>query len=163
MIKYRLCPITLVTLGMLVSSDLLADNIDFTLEVVYQKPVCHIKGEHGEHQITVQFGDMPMNKLDGQQYIKAIPFSLDCEENVGPIGLTLLGNASPQGGLAVTGNPQDGLELALLVDGKPSLNTPFPVEPGRVPLLQAVPQRLTGAPLKIGHFTASASIQVEYL
>lgn len=125
-------------------------------------PPCTISGGK---KIDVDFGDrVGVNKVDGQNYRQTIDYSITCEPGALPwqMTLTLKGGISFERAALQTNKPDLGIRV-YQNDTPFIINTPLNIVPGNLPLLEAVPVVKPGATLTEGAFSATATLQADYL
>lgn len=150
--------------GMLLSPWLIAaENMTFHGTLI-EHPPCKING--GE-PVEIDFGEVGVNKVDGQNYAQTFTVMYDCEGTSTDKVLRYLGAATTFDTAAVQSNITDfGIQLQHKKDG---VVTPFVV--GSVlPIpsylgsstFVATPVKKAGAELSEGAFTSAATLQLEY-
>lgn len=150
--------------GMLLSPGLTAaDNMTFHGTLI-EYPPCKING--GE-PVEIDFGEVGVNKIDGQNYAQTFTIKYDCEGTSTDKVLRYLGAATTFDTAAVQSNIADfGIQLQHKKDG---VATPFVV--GSVLSIPsylgastfvATPVKKVGADLSEGAFTSAATLQLEY-
>ncbi|CAI8791646.1 fimbrial protein [Pseudomonas serboccidentalis] len=155
--------ITLLLIGMFVREPLLAaENTHFQGSLI-EPPPCTI---NDGQTIDVDFGDrLGINKIDGINYLQSVNYTVKCEEGAGAwdMSLTVSGVATSFDKAAVQTNKKQ-LGLRLLQDGKPFiLDTPIPIDPEHLPVLEVVPvQQPDAGALTEGAFEATATLQTDY-
>ncbi|MES3576150.1 fimbrial protein [Enterobacter cloacae] len=136
-----------------------------TVKVTVLAGPCKI---NNNNPIDVDFGDdMLTTRVDGNNYLKTINYTLDCSEakndalkmqisgDVAPFDKNIL--RTPEASNA------DNLGIKLLHNGTSwPLNDWFNFKKGEHPVLQAVPVKAPGSTLKAGTFSASATLTVDY-
>ncbi|MBH3084210.1 fimbrial protein [Serratia bockelmannii] len=124
-------------------------------------PPCTI---NGGKKMDVDFGDrVGVNKVDGERYRQTIGYSVDCEPGALPwqMTLTLKGNASFERAALQTNKPDLGIRI-YQNDTPFIINTPIPISPSHLPVLEAVPVAKPGMTLTEGAFSATATLQADY-
>lgn len=156
--------ILVLTGGMLLSPLLTAaDNMTFHGTLI-EYPPCKING--GE-PVEIDFGEVGVNKIDGQNYAQTFTIKYDCEGTSTDKVLRYLGTATTFDTAAVQSNIADfGIQLQHKKDG---VATPFVV--GSVLPISSylgastfvvTPVKKVGADLSEGAFTSAATLQLEY-
>lgn len=138
--------------------DSLAVNFHGTLK---KKP-CRIDNDR---DIEVHFGNVGINKVDGQRYLQPVPYTLTCDEvNASwTLMLSLKGTVAGFETTALKTNAT-GLGIRILKDGKPmEINKPVAISYTSPPTLQAVPVQQSGVTLPEQDFSATATLMAEYL
>ncbi|MBP2169257.1 type 1 fimbria pilin [Erwinia toletana] len=161
--QYRLGCWTLLLCITLIQSATHAESVAVNFRgTLIEPPACTI---NGGQRIDIEFGNVRDELIDGQNYIQAINYQLNCPDAPAPLILTL----SIQGGLAefdptaVNTNLRE-LGIRVLHDGIPlEINTPIMLDITRPPLLQAVPVKRNGTTLSPGRFAAVATLYAGYL
>lgn len=150
--------------GMLLSPWLAAaENMAFHGTLI-EHPPCKING--GE-PVEIDFGEVGVNKVDGQNYAQTFRIMYDCEGTSTDKMLRYLGTATAFDTAAVQSTiPEFGIQLRHQKDGA---ITPFAVGSVlAIPAYQgssqfiATPVKNAGAELQEGAFTAAATLQLEY-
>ncbi|MEL5640081.1 fimbrial protein [Serratia ureilytica] len=127
-------------------------------------PVCTI---YNGQKIDIDFGEkVGVNKVDGNNYLQKVNYSLSCEPGVAgmALGLTLSGAASGFDKAALQTNMPDLAIRLQLQDGTPfELNKRLDITLASPPELYAVPIKRPGAELKSGAFSVTATLLADYL
>ncbi|OKB66581.1 hypothetical protein BHU62_11975 [Serratia marcescens] len=137
------------------------DERQVTFHGTLKKKPCHISGDR---DINVHFGNVGINKVDGQKYLQPVPYTLTCEEVNPGWALLLSVKGTPTGfdksALATNAN---GLGIRILQNGKPlDINQALPITYGSPPVLQAVPVQQPGVTLPEQDFSTTATLMAEY-
>jgi len=127
-------------------------------------PPCTLNG--GE-PVEIDFGEVGVNKVDGQNYAQTFTVVYECEGTTTDMVLRYLGVVTSFDAAAVQSNiPEFGIRLQHQKDGT---ITPFEVGSTlAIPSYQgssqfiAAPVKNAGVELQEGAFTAAASLQLEY-
>lgn len=126
-----------------------------------RKKPCHVAGGQ---DINVMFGNIGINRVDGQRYLRPVPYTLICDEV----------NKAWTLGLSVKGIPADfestalktgvaGMGIRILQNGKPlQINAVIPVNYQNPPVLQAVPVKEDGAVMNEQDFSVTATLVAAY-
>ncbi|AKG72534.1 hypothetical protein WN53_09055 [Serratia fonticola] len=125
-----------------------------------RKP-CHIDNDG---DIYVHFGNVGINKVDGQHYIQPIPYTLTCEEPDPSLTLLLyvMGTQSSFDSSALKTNA-NGLGIQILQNGTPlDINKALTINYSNPPTLQAVPVKQGGVKLPKQNFSVTATLLAEY-
>ncbi|WP_454877357.1 fimbrial protein [Serratia inhibens] len=119
---------------------------------------------NGNQIIEVNFGnDLVTTRVDGSRYMKTLDYTLTCKNNTSnAIKMKFQGNATAFNNSALQTEQAD-LGVELRANGQPMpinnwLNFTYPNKP----LLQAVPVKRDGGVLKVGDFSAGATLMVDY-
>ncbi|CAI8882208.1 Pilus assembly protein [Pseudomonas sp. IT-232MI5] len=142
-----------------------ADNMQFT-GTLLARPVCAVSDKG--RRIDVSFGNLAVSRIDGERYLKPIPYQISCPGAV--IGaswrmrLTLKGVPAVFEPKALQSSVSDlGIKLMLggteLIPNQPRY---IQVIPTALPLLEAVPIKLAGSDLPSIDFYASALLLAEF-
>lgn len=123
---------------------------------------------NNNNPIDVDFGnDMLTTKVDGNNYLKTINYTLDCSEAKNEaLKMLISGDVAPFDKNALR-TPEsintDNLGIKLLHNGSTwPLNSWYNFKKGELPVLQAVPVKAPGSVLQAGAFSGSATLTVEY-
>ncbi|HIE1345157.1 TPA: fimbrial protein [Serratia marcescens] len=140
-------------------------NTDVTYSgTLLDAPPCSLNG--GE-PIEIDFGEVGVNKVDGQNYAQTFTVIYECEGTTTDMVLRYLGAKTTFDTAAVQSNiPDFGIRLQHQKDG---VITPFELGSTlAIPSYQgssqfiAAPVKNAGAELQEGAFTAAAALQLEY-
>ena len=144
----------------------MADNIELSVTLM-ARPVCTVSDKGA--RMDVRFGNLAINRIDGEQYRKAIPYQINCPgastRTSWRMRLTLKGNPAgfePNKALE-TSVPDLGIKV--MFDGTalaPEQPRLVQITPTAVPLLEAVPVKRAGGELPGIGFTASALLLAEF-
>jgi type 1 fimbria pilin len=150
--------------GMLLAPWLVAaENMTFHGTLI-EHPPCEING--GE-PVEIDFGEVGVNKVDGQNYAQTFTIMYDCEGFSTDLVLRYMGATTTFDTAAVQSNIADfGIQLQ---HQKDSTITPFVVGT-TIPIpsylggstFVATPVKKVGAELSEGAFTSAATLQLEY-
>ncbi|MEB6083372.1 fimbrial protein [Serratia marcescens] len=171
LLSFTLAATTTVTSALTLSVVLLASQVGWaataTVTVkgtVIAKPKCEI---NGGQDIFVSFNELITTKIDGDKYGKRpIPYEVSCSGNMsGNAGLlkVSLRGLSPDFGDGLLRTNNNDLAIKLLQENGQQLklnawiNFTYPFTPA----LSAVPVKRSGATLKGGDFSSSATLLVE--
>lgn len=140
-----------------------AENMAFHGTLIDSPPCTINKGE----PVEIDFGDVGVNKVDGQNYAQTFTIMYDCEGLSTNMVLRYLGTATTFDTAAVQSNITNfGIQLQHQKDG---VTTPFVVgNVLRIPsylggsTFVATPVKKAGAELQEGAFTSAATLQLEY-
>ncbi|ELY2794286.1 fimbrial protein [Cronobacter dublinensis] len=116
--------------------------------------------------IDVNFGDVGVNKVDGNNYKQAIPYSIDCKgaNDNSPVDLMMSGTAVSFDNAAVK-TSVSGLGIQIQLNGQPmQLNKPFHTTLAAVQSLSmsGVPVKEAATVLTEQPFTATATLTANY-
>jgi type 1 fimbria pilin len=126
--------------------------------ILLAAPPCII---NNNQPIDVNFGDnLNISKIDGNNFIKPVDYSVTCNGSSNDMKLSIEGNATDFDAAALQTNMRD-LGVELQHDGNKvnvgeAINFTWPT----LPALQAVPVKRTGATLSPGEFSAGATLVV---
>lgn len=139
-----------------------ADNLKFHGTLI-APPNCTISNDQ---TIEIEFGNVLINKIDGTNYAKDVPYTITCDSTVRDdsmaMTLTLSGSATSFNQAAI-GTTVTGLGIEIQQDNQPfTLGSTIPVNEQSIPKLKAVPVKQSGVALQEGDFDATATLQVEY-
>ncbi|TCZ22839.1 fimbrial protein [Pantoea agglomerans] len=126
-----------------------------------RKKPCHVAGGQ---DINVQFGNIGINRVDGQRYVKPVPYTLTCDEvnKAWSLGLSIKGIPAGFESTALKTSVA-GLGIRILQNGKPlQINAVIPVNYQNPPVLQAVPVREEGTVLSEQDFSLTATLVAVY-
>ncbi|MCT4715249.1 fimbrial protein [Enterobacteriaceae bacterium H18W14] len=132
-----------------------------TVHVKVESSPCEIN--NGE-VISVDFGDDLLTTLiDGNEYKKAISYSLDCSQGASDaLKIKISGSAAAFDNAVLQTNQQD-LGIALFSNSQPlPLNEWLNFDRNSQPLLMAAPVKSPGSHLKGGAFSAVATMMIDY-
>lgn len=135
-------------------------NVAFNGTLI-EPPPCTI---NGGSTIEVDFKEVGISKVDGEQYRQPVNYTITCSTDTLPweMILTVQGTATPFEASAVQSSVVD-LGIKLLQNGIPlELNKPLVITPSSPPVLEAVPIKRPGSTLSPGGFTASATLLANY-
>lgn len=115
--------------------------------------------------IEIHFGEIGVNKIDGNNYKQSIPYTVVCDDpstTTQTLTLSMNGSGSSfdQNGVETS---VSGLAIRLFKDGSPmELNKPFAITYSAPPVLEAAPEKDVSAHLTAQNFTAAATLLAEY-
>lgn len=138
------------------------DSQQVSFHGTLRKKPCHIAGDQ---DINVHFGNVGINKVDGQKYMQPVPYTLTCDEvNASwSLMLSVKGTAAGFENTALKTNAS-GLGIRILQNGKPmEINKAMAITYASPPTLQAVPVQQSGVTLPEQDFSATATLMAEYL
>ena len=130
------------------------------------RPLCTVSDKGG--RLDVRFGNLAINRIDGEQYRKAIPYQINCPgastRTSWRMRLTLKGNPAVFEPKALQSSVPDlGIKVLLggaeLIPGEPKF---MQITPTALPLLEAVPVKFKDSELPSIDFTASALLLAEF-
>ena len=143
----------------------MADNIELSVTLM-ARPVCTVSDKGA--RMDVRFGNLAINRIDGEQYRKVIPYQINCPgastSTSWRMRLTLKGNPAGFEPEALQSSVPD-LAIKVLLGGTeliPEQPRFVQINPTAVPLLEAVPVKLTGSEFASIDFTASALLLAEF-
>ncbi|MCU9948900.1 fimbrial protein [Pseudomonas sp. PDM13] len=128
---------------------------------VVERPQCVI---NGNKPIEVDFGEIVVSRIDGNNYRTPITYGLDCKGTEGRrLALTLAGTAAAFDSAALR-TTAEGLGIRLYADDQLlEVNSgSHAFDNQATPALYAVPVKQDDARLQGGAFTAGATLKVEY-
>lgn len=140
-----------------------AENMQFHGALV--APPCTISGGK---TIEVPFGDnLGVNKIDGTNYKKPVPYTVDCESGYAVNNLAIIVDSTAPAifdSSAVQTNKQ-GLGIRILVDGSAVTFAQRIVvsDPASPPMIEAVPVQDQSVTLTEGAFSATMTLRTDYL
>ncbi|KAB8312815.1 fimbrial protein [Erwinia endophytica] len=141
-------------------ADQTGDSVKVTMHGILKRRPCHISNDQ---VIEISFGNVGVNKIDGERYKQPISYQLECEDPDATAALimTLKGTQTSFNTSAIT-TSVSGLGIELLQNGSPAtLNQGFTIDYNSPPTLEAVPVS-SGATLQEGTFSATATLLAEY-
>ncbi|HGL4620258.1 TPA: fimbrial protein [Citrobacter koseri] len=161
--------ITLVILSFTTNYDVHADTDMNFHGTLIEAPPCTI---NNDADVFIEFGDtLGVGKIDGINYRKTVDAPIICElgASLDNLNIVFSGNPTSFDASAVvaiqenSGNQTD-LGIRIFCNGAPvTFNESIPVDPLSPPDIEAVPVKMSGASLSEGHFSAIATIRLEYL
>ncbi|HFF8948033.1 fimbrial protein [Serratia marcescens] len=141
-----------------------AENMSFR-GTLLEYPPCEI---NGGQPVEVNFGDVGVNKIDGEGDAQTFSITFDCEGTGTNKLLRYLGNAASFDSAAVQSNiPNFGIRLAhrsregIISAFEVGSTLPIASYAGSSTFI-ATPVKKAGATLQEGAFTAGATLQLEY-
>ncbi|HEY3983525.1 fimbrial protein [Cedecea sp.] len=128
-------------------------------------PVCRVENVGGG-DIHVDFGDdININRLNGSNYRKSVPYTVNCDKDgqQWPLRLRFEGSTNIWDSQALaTSDPNLGIRLALSGVGV-EFGIDIPVaDSNNLPVMTAVPVRNAAVEPAEGQFTATANLLAEY-
>lgn len=148
--------------GILVIAPLMTGAVTstVTVQVTVLEPPCVI---NDDRPIEVDFGEVMTTRVDGVNYRRPVDYTLLCSKAFSnAIKLQVQGNGASFDRTVLHTN-KAGLGIGLRHgDNKLPVNNWLNFTYPNAPALWAVPVRQSGATLKGGEFTASATLQVAY-
>lgn len=114
--------------------------------------------------IEVDFGDVGVKRVDGVEYRKGVPYTINCSAAILPWMLKLSVNGIPtafDGAAVQTSVPALGIRI-FQNDAPFPLNTPMDIVLSAPPTLEVVPVKQPGATLAPASFAAVATLLAEY-
>lgn len=141
-----------------------AVNTNFTGTLI-GAPACRISSGP---TIDVDFGNVGINRVDGANYRKPMPYTIQCDpvvQGTWSLMLTLVqtGQTFPDGDGASLSTDVTGLGIKAYAGGQPfKLNTPRLINPGNPPALEVVPVKTAGVTLPERSFAATATLVAAY-
>lgn len=158
--------ILLIMLNALLLSPAEAQNgsADMTMHgTLVAPPPCKVN--EGQN-IDIDFGDVGINKIDGNNYRKGLNYTITCDPSSGSWNMYLMMTGVPvnfdSDGATINSNI-NGLGVKIWIGNNPfTLNTLIPVSPTNLPVLEAVPIKDTAATLNEGAFQAVATLVAIY-
>ncbi|MBE0150343.1 fimbrial protein [Serratia sp. PL7] len=133
-----------------------------TVTVTVQAAPCEI---NGGQPIEVDFGDdLITTRVDGHNYRKPVPYSLDCQGATSNAMTLEIQGTSAGFGFNVLGTDKANLGIAMMLsDGQPiPINSPIRFTYPNVIGLAAVPVKFPGTTPQAGGFSAGAVLKVGY-
>lgn len=143
-----------------VSADQQGDTLKVKIHGVLKRIPCVI---NNNKVITIDFGNVGVNKIDGENYKQKINYTLECEDRdeTASLMMTLLGAQTSYNPGAINTNVT-GLGIEIKQNGTPvTINKSFIIDFDNPPVLEAVPVS-SGATLNEGAFNATATLLAEY-
>lgn len=156
-----LLALTIVFLSAPARADATGDSLDVTFHGTLKRKPCQISNDQ---DINVHFGNVGVNKVDGQNYLQSVPYTLTCDDADASetLLMTLKGTQSGFENTAL-GTNADGLGIRILEDGTPmEINKAIPISYTNPPVLQAVPVQQSGVTLPEQDFSVTATLLAEY-
>lgn len=137
------------------------DSRSVTFHGTLKSKPCYIDDDG---DIYVHFGNVGVNKVDGEHYIQDVPYTLRCEDanSSETLKMSLKGS---QAGFEESALQTDvnGLGIRILRDGEPlKINDAIAINYEKPPKLQAVPVQQSGVALTARDFSATATLLTEY-
>lgn len=128
---------------------------------VVAPPPCVI---NGDRPIEVNFDEVVTTRVDGYNYIREVPYSVQCTgATSNDMVMQIQGTTANFGSDNVLATNQPNLGIALLNSGNAQpLNSDFSFTYPNLPVLKAVPVGSPGSTLQAGAFSAAATMKVYY-
>lgn len=145
------------------ADDITANDINFSGTLVDTLP-CEI---NDGQPVEIDFGDVGVNKVDGQNYQQPFKLTYVCEGTAVDMVLRYMGVATTFDNSAVQSNiPDFGIRLQHTKNGVVTAldvgsTLPIPSYVGSSSFI-ATPVKKADAELQEGHFTAAATLRLEY-
>lgn len=155
---------SLVLLGGLISYNVQAvDNVHFSGALIAEP--CTI---NNNQTIEVDFGsDLGVNKIDGANYKKPVPYTIECPAGSTPNKLAIVVDTTEPTlfDTSAVDTHKDGLGIRILIDGEAAkFATPVSVSnPATPPTVEAVPVKEAGFQLTEGAFEATMTLSAVYI
>lgn len=139
----------------------IGDNSLVNFTGVLKRRPCHISNDK---IINIHFGDVGVKKVDGKNYSRAIPYSIECEEVGQDLSLKLYLKADhPWFNYTTITTSNSNLGLNIYQNGKlMEINEGLKIDYNSPPDLIAIPIKRSNSDLKEGPFTATATLLAEY-
>ncbi len=150
-----------IGVALLMASTWVAAATTVTVRVtVLAPPPCKI---NGDQPIEVDFDEVVTTRVEGQNYSRAVPYSLVCiGATSNDLTLQIAGSQAAIG-TNVLATDKANLGIALLANDKPlRLNSDIKFTYPNKPELKAFPIKYPGSTLKAGKFSAGAVMKVGY-
>lgn len=150
--------------GLMAALPLLAqasNSVTVTVQVtVIEQPPCVI---NNNKVILVDFGDVIAPRVDGNQSLQTVNYSLECKgQMTNAMRLAIKGIPTLFDETALQTNVED-FGIAIRAEGQPlALNSWMNFSYPNKPVLQAVPVKRAGAILPGGDFSAGATLVLHY-
>nr|CAX67755.1 putative exported fimbrial protein [Yersinia enterocolitica] len=148
--------------GLLVNSSvvLAAEQVTLQVKLTILAPTCTINDNKA---MSVDFGEVLTEKVNGNNYIKPVEYSLKCTGSDSQMfNMTIQGTQAPFNDSALKTNITD-FGIALLANDTPlKINDSIAFRPAKKPVLQVVPIKVANTRLKGGNFTANAVMKISY-
>lgn len=144
-----------------VHADQKGDERPINFHGTLRKKPCHVAGGQ---DINVQFGNIGINRVDGQRYLKPVPYTFTCDEinKAWALAISVKGIPAEFESTALKTSVA-GLGIRILQNGKPlQINAVIPVNFQSPPVLQAVPVKEDGAVLTEQDFSITATLVAAY-
>ncbi|MBU9828525.1 fimbrial protein [Rahnella sp. FC061912-K] len=138
-----------------------ANTAIITVKVtVVAPPPCVI---NGDQPIEVDFGEVVTTRVDGYNYMREVPYSVQCGGASSNDMVMQIQGIGAAFGTNVLDTNQDNLGIALLNNGEPlPLNSDIKFTYPSLPVLKAVPVKSPNSTLTAGVFSAGATMKVDY-
>lgn len=155
-------PLMLVLLLVFTHDAMASADVNFHGYLV-NPPQCVISNNE---TIEVPFAEMQIDDINGINYMKEIPYTIDCDSTVRDaymtMTLTLMATQSDFNDAAVN-TDINGLGIKITHDDQPfTIGTALTINSATQPVLKAVPIKKDGVTLPEGNFEAWATLQVDY-
>ncbi|HEI8868132.1 TPA: fimbrial protein [Serratia odorifera] len=135
-------------------------QVNISATIVAPPPCVINKGK----VIDVDFGDVGVNRIDGNRYMQRLDYTVECEflDGSRQLKMKIVGS-----GAAFNANvlqtSVNGLGIKLLADGKAlNINSAFSIDYANLPKLDAVPVKNAASTLTEGEFSSGATMLVDY-
>ncbi|MEM6160436.1 fimbrial protein [Erwinia sp. P6884] len=141
-------------------ADQTGDTLNVKIHGTLKRVPCVISNDKA---ITIEFGNVGVNKVDGENYKQVIGYTLECEDpdETANLNMTLRGAQTSYNTGAINTNVP-GLGIEILQNGSPvTINQSFVIDYNNPPVLEAVPVS-SGATLTEGAFSSTATLLAEY-
>ncbi len=139
------------------------DSSDIAFHGTLKIHPCHI---NNDRDLSINFDNVGVHKVDGQRYKQAISYQLVCDDIDPTWRLTMIvkGNAASFDTSALSTNAT-GLAIQILQNGQPfEINKALDITYQNPPTLEAVPVKDPNvSELGEGAFSATATLLAEYL
>ncbi|HDG9775440.1 TPA: fimbrial protein [Raoultella planticola] len=127
---------------------------------VVAPPPCVI---NGDQPIEVDFGEVLTTRVDGYNYMREVPYSVQCTGATSNDMVLQIQGMGAGFGINVLDTNKDNLGIALLNNGSPQrLNSDIKFTYPHLPVLKVVPIKSPNSTLKAGAFSAGATMKVGY-
>ncbi|HDL7749476.1 TPA: fimbrial protein [Yersinia enterocolitica] len=142
------------------SAVLAAEQVTLQVKLTILAPTCTINDNKA---MSVDFGEVFSNKVDGKSYMKPVEYSLKCTGSDSQMfNMEIQGTPASFNNSALKTNITD-FGIALLANDNPlKINDSIKFSPAKKPVLQVVPIKSGGKPLKGGNFSANAVMKISY-
>lgn len=148
------------------SGQILAETFNIVVKVTLVKKACDIYGIGGKNDpITVDFEDMIIKQIDGQQYEKVINYTISCEDSADNPALKLQfnGDGAPFDSTLLRTEDNDlGLKFRINHTKTLALSQWEYFNYANKPILSAIPVKKINGNVRGGTLKASGTLTVEY-